>query len=113
MGSKTSKEDNTFYLSAPCSGTSESTRLTCSTSSAANDKIVLGARYFVRLSSLSGGPAFCKFAASVLLPASNAAVATGFWVDVGETVTVKASGTSLAVILTAGTGELLITRQDA
>ncbi len=113
MGSKTSGVDNQYLMAAPCTGTTQSTRLTLSTTTATNSQVVSGARYFVRLSSLSSGSAFCTFAATATLPATNAVMATGFWIDPGETVSVKSSSATLAAILTAGTGELLITRQDA
>lgn len=94
----------------PITGSTQSTRLTLSTSTAACDKLVAGGEYKVSLGSLSGGSAFCVFAATATAPATNAAVANGFWLNPGEAEIVSAPSATLAAILLSGTGELFITR---
>lgn len=94
----------------PITGSTQSTRLTLSTTTAACDKLVAGGEYKISLSGLSGGPAYCVFAATATAPATNAAMANGFWLNPGEAEVVAAPSATLASILLSGTGELFVTR---
>lgn len=109
---KPNKDQSEYLLVAPCTGTTKSTRLSLTTSSVASTRVVVGAKYFLRLSAGSSGAAFCSAAASTALPASDAAETAGFWIDAGETVRFDSSAAVFSAIMTAGTGELLITRVD-
>ena len=113
MGTSPSKTDGEYAALVPLSGTTVGTRLALTTASAAltAGRLVVGAKYKVALDPASSGVAWVDLTGgTAAAPASDAAVAAGFWLMPGESEIIQASVNKLSAILLAGTGTLLITR---
>ena len=104
--------DGAYAAVVPLTSQCKGTRLALTTSSAAltAGRLTTGELYKLSLEPTSSSACFVQFAASATLPASDAAVAEGFWLLPGETEIVTAGATRLAGIMISGTGTLLVTK---